>query len=127
MREQHEAITKTGARVAVVTPSPYQSVQHFFKERQYPFPGYSDTAGKSYDAFGLGTASIWKLIGPRPKTLAAGIRAASKGHFIGMPSGDVHRLQGEFVIAKGGDIRYSFRSTDAADNPPLDEVFRHLS
>ncbi len=64
--------------------------------------------------------TLWQVIGPRVwLRFAKGILS---GHGVDKPKQDPLQMGGVVVVDKGGDIIYSFRSSDSSENPPVDEV-----
>lgn len=127
MREEKNAFDAKGAPIVAITPAPPEPMKLRFEAQGYPFTGLSDVEGRAHRAYGLLKSSIWNLIGPRPAVISAAIRAARGGHYISAPQGNVKRLQGAFVISKGGKVLYAFRSPDATINPSNGELLAALS
>lgn len=56
------------------------------------------------------------------KTLSRGINALRQGIRPGTLQGSALQLGGAVVIDKNGSLLYQFRSTEAGDDPPVDEM-----
>ncbi len=97
----------------------------FCKQAQLPFTCLSDPSRASYRAFGLRRGSLNDVIGP--VAVLAGLRAATKGHFVGRPVNDVYQLGGIFLIGTDGSISYARYPRHSGDNPPAGEIRRLLA
>lgn len=49
--------------------------------------------------------------------LMRGLRAAFKGHMIGIPIGDVFQMPGVFLIDRKGVLHFTHYAEDVSDNP----------
>ena len=67
-----------------------------------------------YRAFGIQRGGMRQMMGP--SVWACGIRAASKGNFMGKPMGDPQLLPGAFLV-DGSQIVWEHRARHAGDNP----------
>lgn len=73
-----------------------------------------------YEAYGIGQGNLLRLMAP--DALAAGARAASRGHTQGKATGDAQRLPGTFIIDRDGIVRYTHYGKHAGDQPNLTEL-----
>jgi hypothetical protein len=80
-------------------------------------PRVSDPEGVLYEAFGLGRAGIGEYLAP--SVWGRFLKAA--GHGVGLPSGDVRRMPGAFLLA-GGAIVQAFRHGTIAERPDYDAL-----
>lgn len=78
----------------------------------------------AYAAFGLTRATNAELFGP--EALAAGVRAAMRGHHIGVPGREVRMLPGTFAIDADGIVRAAHYARHAGDLPPLASLLSSL-
>lgn len=70
-------------------------------------------------AFGLRRGGAAAFLSPA--VFAGGLRALAKGNGVGVPSGDVLQLSGEFLVLDGA-IVWKFVAEHAADHPELDTI-----
>jgi hypothetical protein len=70
-----------------------------------------------HKAFGIERGNILRMIAP--DALAAGARAAARGHTQGQGTGDAQRLPGTFIVDAAGAIRYAYYGKHAGDQPDL--------
>ncbi len=95
----------------------------FKEERNIPFPLLVDHRKETYRAMDLKRGSAWEVLGP-PMWMRH-LRAYARQGFS-MAQQDWHQLAGVVIARPGGEIVYSHRALDPADNPPvgklLDEV-----
>ncbi len=88
--------------------------ESFFSQHDPSAPAIADPTRSLYSAFGLSRATLGQLFSP--SVLSCGLRAARKGHSVGLPMGDPFLLSGQFLIASG-QITWSHLSRHAADDP----------
>lgn len=69
-----------------------------------------------YDAFGIGRGRLGQLLGPR--VIAAGLRAALKGNWIGRPVGDPRVMPG-LLLVENDRITWRHDFEHAGDHPDL--------
>ena len=115
LTEKRAAIEGPGVKLALVHLGSEEKAQWFFK----PYgllhvPRFRDPAGRLYEAFGLvrwqwrqylNSESIFRLLS-----------AWSRGHFLGIPDGDIERMPGVFLL-RNGKIRKAFRHKLVSDRP----------
>ncbi len=75
----------------------------------------SDTPLTFYKGLGIQRGGLREMFGP--EVWACGWRAASKGHFIGLPVGDPFVMPGAFLVSASGDILWSHDFKHAGDHP----------
>ena len=80
----------------------------------------SDPKKVLYAAFGLERGSVWQLLGP--SVWSAGLRAAMKGNFVGLPVGDPFQMPGLFLL-QGERVTWGHEFGHAGDAPD----FRRLA
>lgn len=92
-----------------------------------PAPGMSCYGAEpdAYAAYGLTRASAAQIAGP--EVLAAGMRAAARGHFIGPPGREPRMLPGTFAIDAEGVVQAVHYARHAGDLPPLASLLSSLS
>lgn len=81
---------------------------------------YCNKTAEVYEVYGLQRAGLTGLLNPGMATAA--LRAASRGHVQGKPTGDVKMLPGTFIVDKEGLIQYAYYSSHAGDHPDLTAV-----
>ena len=102
--------------VAIVTMGRPAEADGFCRAAHLPYCCLSDPARASYRAYGLRRGGANDIFGPT--VLAAGARAALRGHFVGVPVGDVYQLGGVFLVNSDGRIGYAHYPRHAGDQPP---------
>jgi hypothetical protein len=75
----------------------------------------SDTPLVFYRALGVGRGGLREMFGP--EVWACGLRAVSKGHFIGLPVGDPFVMPGAFLVSSAGDVLWQHDFRHAGDHP----------
>ncbi|MEM7333479.1 MAG: peroxiredoxin-like family protein [Chloroflexota bacterium] len=80
----------------------------------------SDTPKLFYNALGIERGGLKEMFGPQ--VFACGVRAARKGHAIGMPVGDPWEMPGMFLVEQDGSIRWQHDFSHAGDHPNFKEI-----
>lgn len=111
--------------VALITMGKPPEAAAFCRAQRLPYTCLSDPARRSYRAFGLRRGTTADVMGPAP--MLAGLRAASKGHFVGRPVDDVYQLGGIFLVNTDGRLGYARYSRHAGDQPAAGELRRAVS
>lgn len=97
--------------------------QRFFAERAPHVTVIADPDGVFYDAFDIRRGRLWDVWGPG--VWLRGVRALTKGHWIGAPCGDVMRMPG-LVLVGGQRVLWRHRARHAGDHTDLEDVQRAL-
>lgn len=108
--------------VAFVSMASPEQAEEFRKKMGSPHPFLCDTDRELYKAFGLGRGTGKQMFSP--KVFVRGFGATLRGHFVGMPIGDPWQMPGVFKIETNGEVSWEYRSIDASDNPPTDQILR---
>ncbi|OYT71927.1 MAG: hypothetical protein CFK52_06735 [Chloracidobacterium sp. CP2_5A] len=87
----------------------------FFADHWKEARAISDTPLTFYRAFGIERGGLREMFGP--EVWARGLRAARKGHFIGLPVGDPFVMPGAFLVSASGDILWRHNFKHAGDHP----------
>jgi hypothetical protein len=88
-------------------------------------PLLSDATWSSYRAYGLGRASLVRLL-LSPRLWLAYARLLLTGKRPRRPTEDVHELGGDVLIDAEGGLAWIYRSTNADDRPAPDEIERRV-
>jgi hypothetical protein len=80
----------------------------------------ADTELDAYRSYGLREGGLKELA--TPDVMAAGMRAAMKGHLPGIGTGNTLMMPGTFVIDRSGIVRYAYYSRHAGDHPPMEDL-----
>ncbi len=121
MSEAHEEIRSAGGDVIAVFQYRAQPVRNFCRQRGATVDCYGDPDREAYRELALAEYSAMDFIGP--KQALTTLKAATKGHFVGLPKGgDVKQSPGTFVIGSDGRVLLAHYNGDSADNAPMDEV-----
>jgi hypothetical protein len=87
----------------------------FFRKLWPEARAVSDTDKNFYNAFGIKQGSWLETLGPG--VMACGVRAASKGHMNGTPSGDVWLMPGLFLATEDGRVLWQHKFANIGDHP----------
>lgn len=112
LRPQIEAL---GTGIAFVHLSTDAAAQKYFAPHGLDdVPRFADPQGLLYESLGLFRAQWHQYL--NPKSIARMISAWGRGHFLGVPAGDIERMPGVFLF-QSGTIRRSFRHKLVSDRP----------
>ena len=113
--KQRKEIEAGGSRLAFVHLGTEEKAQWFFKPYGLlDVARFSDPEGPLYQAFGLLRAELRQYL--NSESIARMVLAWSRGHFVGLPAGDVQRMPGAFLMDRG-EIRKAFRHKLVSDRP----------
>jgi peroxiredoxin len=113
--EKRTGIERGGATLAFVHLGSEEKAQWFFKPYGLlDIPRFSDPEGRLYEAFGL-VRWEWRQY-LNGESILRMLGAWSRGHFLGIPSGDIERMPGVFLL-RHGEIRKAFRHKLVSDRP----------
>ena len=123
MRDHHEEVTATGARVAAIGMGWPEMAAHFKREFEIPFTLLIDHERQTYRALKLGRANPWNVYGP--PVWIEGIKSILD-HGNKFPRQDPMQLGGAVVVDKGGEVLFVYRSKASSDIPPLGRMMSTL-
>jgi peroxiredoxin len=113
-KKRHE-IEARGCKLAFVHLGTEEKAQWFFKPYDLlDVPRFGDAEGRLYQAFGLLRAELRQYL--NSESIMRMLLAWSRGHFVGLPAGDVQRMPGAFLMDRG-EIRKAFRHKLVSDRP----------
>lgn len=112
-------------RILTVTFEPADRAKRFLADSQSEYPLLLDTERHIYAAYGMGSASIWRLA--QPSTWWNYLRLFMGGWAPRLPDfTDYQQLGGDVLIDPEGTIRFFHASEDPADRPRLEDIFSAL-
>lgn len=114
-RERHPDLP----RVVLVHQGTVAEGEALLAKRWPDATAISDPELALYHAFGLGRGRVGQLLGAGP--WMAGVRALTKGHFVGKPVGDPWIMPGLF-LCKDDRILWRHAFAHAGDLPPEDRL-----
>lgn len=91
----------------------------FFPDRWKDARAVSDTDRVFYRGFDVRQGSAWEVLGPA--VMACSLRAAAKGHGMGIPVGDPMQMPGLFYVAKE-KILWKHDFSHAGDHPDFEAL-----
>ena len=93
--------------------------QTFFAKHWPKARAVADADRFFYDAFDIERGRLGQLIGPR--VVAAGVRAALKGNWVGRPVGDPRVMPGVLLV-ENEQVTWRHDFTHAGDHPDFDAL-----
>jgi AhpC/TSA antioxidant enzyme len=120
LRQQQRFFESKGVQIVAVGMGAPGQAQEFKKSRNISFPLLSDTSQRSYNAYGLGRFSFAAELSGN--SLGAMFQQATKGHFAGIPVGDITQLGGTFLIDQSGIARFVHRDRTTSDFPTVSSL-----
>lgn len=98
-----------------------EETQDFFDDLWPEARVIANSSRDVYRMFGIRRGGMMQMVGP--SVWACGIRAASKGNFIGKPMGDPQLLPSAFLV-HGNRIVWEHHAKHAGDNPDWKAISR---
>jgi peroxiredoxin len=113
--EKRAAIEARGIPLAFVHLGTEEKAKWFFTPYKLTdVARFSDPQGRLYEAFGLVRAELRQYL--NMESIGRMLGAFFRGHFVGLPAGDVERMPGVFLLQNGA-IRKAFRHKLVSDRP----------
>ncbi len=123
MRDRIGDIHDRGAELVIVGNGTAYFASAFREDFGLEGPLLVDPELRAYRAAGLRRGRV-EVLSPRLPRNA--MRALRKGFVQRSVEGDPWQLGGVFVIQPGGRLTYAYRSREAGDHPPVDEILDAL-
>ena len=113
--KKRQEIEGNGSKLAFVHLGTEEKAQWFFKPYGLlDVPRFGDAEGRLYQSFGLLRAELKQYL--NSESVLRMLLAWSRGHFVGLPAGDIQRMPGAFLMDRG-EIRKAFRHKLVSDRP----------
>lgn len=122
MELHKEEIEAAGLRVVAVGLGQPKHARHFGDKLAPSVDCITTEEPVLHSTYGVERGNMLRMIAP--DAIAAGARAASRGHTQGSATGDMQRLPGTFIVDETGILRYAYYSKHAGDYPELGELLR---
>lgn len=110
--------------IVFVTLGNVEQTEAFRQKMQSPHRFICDPEKALYHHFDLPRGGLTQVLSPQVFVRAIG--ATLQGHSNARTGQDPLQMPGVIVIGTDGEVRWQYRSRNAADNPPPDEIERHL-
>jgi hypothetical protein len=91
----------------------------FFRRHWAGARAVADAPKRFYIGFGLERGSFNQILGP--EVMACGLRAARKGHVVGIPHGDIWMMPGLFLVS-GERVVWEYLPRHAGDHPDFTRI-----
>lgn len=124
LRDHKEDFDQRNARVVSIGMGTPAMAAHFKSARDLPFTLLVDEERETYKALAIGKGSTLDLVGPR--VWKGALKSLVAGNIQVGIQGNPYQLGGVVIAKIGGEIAYLRRSTDASDNPPVEELLAAL-
>jgi hypothetical protein len=112
LRPQMEAL---GTRLSFVHLAADERARKYFAPHHLEdLPRFADPDGRLYQEFGLVRVKWHQFLNPR--SIARMFGASFRGHWLGVPEGDIERMPGVFLIHRAAILK-SFRHKLVSDRP----------
>jgi len=129
VQEEIGAFEARGASVVAIGQGTGEQAADYADKWGIGFPILGDPKAAAYQAFGMLRGSWWTVLGRSLVTdpletmrlvLQADLRGAA------LPAADVLRLPGVAIVARGGTLRFVYKSQEPSDLPPNADVLAAL-
>ncbi len=124
MSGRYSEFTTKGAQVAAIGMGIPDMAADFREKQNVPFPLLVDRTKQTYRALEMKRGNLWEVMGP--PNWPRYIKGMLSGHGVDKPKQDPLQMGGVLVVDRGGRVVYEFRSSVAAENPPVEEVLAAL-
>lgn len=124
LRDNKHRFDELGARVVCIGMDTPETAARFKEDHDVPFTFLADARRESYKALGLTKGSALDLVGPR--VWKGALNSLRGGNLQGKIKGNPYQLGGAVVVAPGGDIIYTHRAKNSADNAPVEDLIKAL-
>ncbi len=124
MRGRHGEFQAKGADIAAIGMGFPEMAADFREKQDIPFPLLVDRTKETYRALDMKRGTLWDVMGPPNWFRYA--KGMLSGHGVDKPKQDPLQMGGVLVVDRGGKVVYEFRSSVAAENPPIDDVLAAL-
>jgi hypothetical protein len=123
LRDSYDQFKQKGVTVAAIGMGWPAAAAAFKEERGIPFPLLVDHRKETYRAMDLKRGSPWEVLGP-PMWFRH-VRAYMRQGFS-LAQQDWQQLAGVVIAEPGGEIVFSHRALDPADNPSVEKLVAAL-
>jgi peroxiredoxin len=117
-----EEIEATGLRVVAVGLGQPKHARRFGDKLAPSVDCVTTEEPALHKTYGVERGNRLRMVAP--DALAAGARAAARGHVQGTPTGDTQHLPGTFIVDEDGILRFAHYSKHAGDHPDLSALLR---
>ena len=125
MQSRLDEFCARNAEIVVITFVQPGRLAEYLHMRPWPFRVLADPERAAYRAFGLESASWWRIL--RPQVILKYLGLILRGWLPRPAHEDVHQLGGDFVLDATGRIIYSYRSHDPTDRPSVEELIEAVA
>ncbi len=124
-KEQVTALRlEIGIPVFFVVGATVAEARQFREKVRSPHEIIVDAERTLAEHFGVGRASLAQLIGP--KVFARGFGAILRGHWVGLPLGDIWQLPGIIHLGADGEVAWEYIGDSAASTLNAQQIRARL-
>ena len=125
MRAFKSEFDRRGVSIAVISFAEPKSLIQYQEHVHWPFTVLADPERKAYHAFGLERLSWHRVFSLA--TLKLYLKLYRKG-LVRQNYGkqDIYQAGGDFLVDRGGNIRFAHRSEDPADRPSVATLLKAI-
>lgn len=120
---KHDEFIKRKAELVVIGCGKASYIEEFKKVTGYSGKVLTDPSRKVFKVLGL-TSSIAGLLGI--KTISRGLSALGQGIKPGSLQGNALQLGGAVIIDSSPAVLYFYKSSEAGDDPPVQDMLEAL-
>lgn len=120
MRQFQSELEQRQVDVKIVSFDDDAMGKAYVAQTKIPWPLLIDTDRKLYQAYGMGRASLWKLI--RPIAIVRYLANIFRGTMPGRQGSDIHQLGGDVLIDRQNRVRLHYVSQDPHDRPAVSTI-----
>jgi hypothetical protein len=124
LEQQRQRFVEENAELAVIGSGAVSHLKSFRGVTGYKGKLFSDPSRETFRILGL-TSGVSGLIGR--KSISRAFSALRRGILPGSLQGSALQLGGAIVVSPQESILYSYRSSEAGDDPPVEEILKAVS
>lgn len=115
-------MAERGVKIVVVTFEANYLARSYAEETHLAWPLLVDETRETYRAYGMLTASMLDIFGPR--TLWHYMRAILKGERLHKSEGDIYQRGGDILVDPSGTVRLHHVGMNPADRPSVETILQ---
>ena len=120
MQQEESTIQELNLQVLAVTFESQSHARRYVEETGLPWSMLVDARRQLYQAYQIGTGSVWDVYGPQ--SWSAYFKIMARGRMPHRPTGDTQQLGGDVLIDPEGIVRIHHVGTGPADRPEIEEL-----
>jgi hypothetical protein len=124
LRDREEEFQRRKVQIVVVTFGSNFLARRYVEDTSLNWPVLMDETREMYRKYGMLTASIWDIWGPR--TWWVYLKEISMGAKLRKSEGDIYQRGGDVLIDPVGIVSLHHIGVGPADRPPVERLLQRI-